>query len=435
LVEQKGLPHSKQAEAGVLGAILHQNEHAFTAMELVRDTDFFEPTNRLIAKEMFALATEGKPIDMTTVSAALDNKLPGFPAQRIAEYLSKLFVFVSDGNKIAQHAKIVRDKAVLRELAAVGLEINAMALSNPRIVEDCCVDAEKRINAVTDRQVSNGFPAIGALASDVGAAMKTRISISGVPSGFIDLDRVTAGWQPAEFSIIAARPSMGKTALAMNMAVHAAKEGRKVAFFTLEMSQEALVTRTIQSEAHVGSLDRSHVYDETECQLIDDAVQFVSLLPIYIEEGALNPVLMRAKLERLIHKVGDIDWVIVDYLQLMHTTARTSNRQEIVSDCARSLQLMSKSLKIPITALAQLNRNAEGRLPTLADLRESGEIEQAADLIAFIYRAEANDPERKNDNSVADIYFAKHKNGASTKVQLLFMPQYVRFENYARPEG
>jgi replicative DNA helicase len=442
-------PHSIEAEQAVLGALLIDNTAFDRIADIVGDADFYRDDHRRIFQHLVKLITSGKAADLLTISESLESSADAGQTGGKA-YVMSLANNTPMAANIRRYAEIVRERAIMRKLVTAGNEIAAVAL-NPlgRDAKEMLDQAESLVFNVAEEGArgSQGF----VVAKDLLSKVIDRISdlhergspdVTGVPTGFKDLDKFTAGLQPGELIIIAARPSMGKTALALNIAEHVALGFEKpVALFSMEMGGEQLVTRLIAS---LGRLNQSDVrvgrLSDDEWNRLTIAMEKVTEAPIHIDETpALTPLEVRARARRLHRQHGPLGLIIVDYLQLMTVPSERGrsdeNRATQVAEITRSLKALAKELHVPVVALSQLNRGLEQRTnkrPMMSDLRESGAIEQDADVILFIYREEVYDKETK-DKGLAEIIIAKQRNGPIGEVKLTFLGPQTRFEDSARP--
>jgi replicative DNA helicase len=434
-------PQNLEAEESVLGAVLLANESIYDALMIIAPEDFYREANRIIFKTMVELADRSQPVDAITLTEALR-------AQSVLEevggaaYIAQLVARVPTAANIAYYARIVREKSVLRRLVGACTGIASEAYERQSDVDEFLDEAEHRIFEIAERRITPAFHKMHDLTKEslkmVEQLYERRELVTGVPTGFVDVDRLTAGLQPSDLIIIAARPSMGKTALALNIAAYAAMEADQpmgVAFFSLEMAKEQLVLRMLCAEARVDSAKvRSGYIRADDFPRLAQAASRLSEAPIYVDDSSdTSPIVLKAKCRRLARERGvNLGLVIVDYLQLMRPSRQAESREREISEISRSLKALAKELKVPVIALSQLNRQVETRAdrrPLLADLRESGAIEQDADVIAFIYRDEVYNKNSK-DVGVAEIIVAKQRNGPVDTVKLTFLPQYTRFENY-----
>ena len=431
-------PQSLEAEESVLGGVLLDNTAIDRVLEFVRPDDFYREAHRRIFRAMLALAEKSEPVDLVTLAEVLRQR---GELQDVggAAHLAELAERVPTAANAAHYAKIVREKAILRSLITTATDIVANGYEDTRDVKDLLDRAEQSIFQISEREVKPAFVRMDSLMTDtfkiVEKLHQQKQAVTGVTSGFADLDHLTAGLQPSDLVIIAARPSMGKTAFALNIAANAAlRGGTGVAVFSLEMSKEQLALRMLCSEARVdlARVRTGHLQPGELGDLAQSAHVLIST-PIYIDDTPAITVLeLRAKSRRLWRDPNSkLGLILVDYLQLMRSSEGKDSREQEISEISRSLKALAKELQVPVIALSQLNRQVESRspaVPRLSDLRESGAIEQDADVIMFIYRDDVynEDSDRKG---TADIIIAKQRNGPIGKVELAFLRQYTRFEN------
>ena len=441
-------PYSAEAEQAVLGAMLLDADAALRAAETLDDWMFYREGHRRLFRVMIGIAKRGDVIDPITLKDELDRKgeLEGVGG---VDYLSYLLDVVPTAANFDYHATIVRDKALLRRLIEVGTQIVQDAYEGKQLAAEVLDSAEQRIFQVAEHRATEGFarlktllwPTMERIESLHGAGQ----TITGIASGFKDLDERTAGFQQSDLVIVAARPSMGKTAFCLNVAQHAAIErGVPVAIFSLEMSKEAIVQRLLTSEARVDAHRlRSGTLRDADYKLLASAAGILSSAPIWIDDSAsLTPLELRSKARR-IKAEQDVGLIIVDYLQLMRSPDQAENRVQEISAISRGLKALAKELHCPVMALSQLSRapeqrGGEHRRPQLSDLRESGAIEQDADVVIFIYRPEmyALPEEREEIAGQTEVIIGKQRNGPTGTVKLFFHNQYTRFDNYsARDTG
>ncbi len=348
---------------------------------------------------------------------------------------------------VAHYARIVRERAVLRSLASIATDIASTAYEAPQNVDEFLDQAEHRIFEISERRIRPSFHAMSDLTREsirmIERLYETKELVTGVPTGFMDLDRITAGFQPSDLVVIAARPSMGKTALALNIAAYASMEADPkvgVAFFSLEMSKEQLVLRMLCSEARVdGSKARAGYLSDRDFPRLVEAAGRLSEAPIFIDDSSdTTAIALKAKCRRLKReRSANLGLVIVDYMQLMRAARPNDSREKEIAEISRSLKALAKELKLPVIALSQLNRAVETRperRPLLADLRESGAIEQDADVVAFIYRDEVYHRDTK-EPGVAEIIIAKQRNGPTDTAKLTWLKEFTRFESYSGESG
>jgi replicative DNA helicase len=437
-------PQSIEAEQSVLGGLLLDNTAWDRIADLLGEQDFYRADHRLIFRHIGALIEGGKPADALTVAESLER------SAKLAEvggnaYLAALVANTPSAAHIRRYAEIVRERAIMRNLAAVGAEI-AESAYNPagRDAKALVDEAESKVFQIAEAGAKSrqGFVRIDRPLTetveriDLLYSREDKSEVIGLATGFLDLDRMTSGLQGGDLVIVAGRPSMGKTSLAMNIAEHAALElKRPVAVFSMEMSGPQLAMRMIGS---IGRLDqhelRTGTFKEDDWSRLVEAVGKLNEAPIYIDDTAgLNALEVRSRARRLHRQCGGLALIVVDYLQLMSASGREENRATEIAEISRSLKGLAKELKIPVIALSQLSRAVESRQdkrPMMSDLRESGSIEQDADLILFIYREEVYNPDTPN-KGVAEIIVAKQRNGPTGKINLTFLGRYTRFENYA----
>lgn len=435
-------PWSNDAEQAVLAAMLLDQDAALKAAELLDDSMFYKEAHRILFRAMAGLTEKGEVIDPVTLREELVRR---GDLDRVGgmEYIAALLDVVPTAANVEAHIRIVRDQAVLRRLVEAATEIIQDVYERKGESGEVLDNAEHRIFQVAQFRRSEDFSRLKELiwpTMERIEQMQGRAgAVTGVPTGFLDLDEKTAGFQRADLVIIAARPSMGKTAFALNVVQHAAIERQiGVAVFSLEMSKEALVQRLLCSEGLVDAqrLRRGALRDDDYPKLAR-AAGLLGTAPIWIDDSAaLTPLQMRSKARRL-KAEHDIGMVVVDYLQLMQGPAQSENRQQEISYISRSLKALAKELDVPVVALSQLSRapeqrGGEHRRPQLSDLRESGAIEQDADLVCFIYRPEMYEKEDKDGNSLegmAELIIGKQRNGPTGIVDLYFKKEYTRFDN------
>src|SRR5437870_513099 len=443
-------PWSNEAEQAVLGAMLLDQDAALKAAEILDDTMFYREGHRLLFRSMLSLTERGDVIDPVTLRDELSRRGDLDRAGGM-EYIAALIDVVPTAANVDYHAKIVRDKAVMRRLVEAATGIIQDIYEGHGTAGEVLDNAEHRVFQVAQSRRAEEFVRIKELIWPTMERIEQLQSgagaLTGVPSGFVDLDRYTAGFQRSDLVIIAARPSMGKTALALNIVQHAAIEhNTPIAFFSLEMSRDQLVQRLLCSEGLVDAqrLRRGQLRDDDYPKLAR-AAGLLGTAPIWIDDSAsLTPLAMRSKARRL-KAEHDIGMVIVDYLQMMQGPSDSESRQQEISFISRSLKALAKELDVPVLALSQLSRapeqrGGEHRRPQLSDLRESGAIEQDADVVCFIYRQEFYDGpvDPKTNESiegVADLIVGKQRNGPTGTVRLFFKKEYTRFDNYTAREA
>jgi len=434
----KGLPSNVEAERSILGAILLDNAVCNQAIELLRRDDFFLDSHRRIFDKMVVLTERLMPIDLITLSDEL-RRAGEFEQIGGATYIASLIDGVPRTDTIEPYAKLVKQKSMLRRLISASQQIVSLAFEEEDDADVIIDKAEQLIFQIAEDRVRQGFQYIGDVAhrrlEQIEQMAGRPEMITGVPTGFTDFDRMTSGLQRQELIVIAARPSMGKTALALNMAQYAAKNANVVGIFSLEMSAEQLVSRLLCSEARVDAHRlRTGYLNREEWARLADALRRLCETKVFIDDSAAVSVMeMRAKCRRLKAEHG-LDLLIIDYLQLMAGRGRIESRQQEVSQISRDLKGLAKELDIPVVALSQLSRAPEQRSehkPQLSDLRESGAIEQDSDVVCFIYREELYNPTDENQGT-AELIIGKQRNGPTGMVQLAFLKEFTRFENMWR---
>ena len=443
-------PWSEEAEISVLSAMLIDGDAVARAVEMVDDGSFYKEANRRVFRAMLRLYSRGEVIDVVTLSDELKSSGELEGAGGMA-YLARLVDAVPTAANIEYHCRILKDKAVLRRLIEAATDIVQEAYEAPAgEVDDTLDRAEQRIFQIAQASERQGFVWIKEILwpafERIEELQRSPGSVTGVASGFPDLDNMTAGFQPGDLVVVAGRPSMGKTALALNFAQHAAIDHDvPVAVFSLEMSKESLVQRLLCAEGRVdsGRLRRGRLQDDEYARLAT-AAGHLNTAPIWIDDTpAISPLEVRAKARRLAAEV-DLGLIIVDYLQLMAGPRNVENRQQEISAISRSLKAVAKELNVPVVSLSQLSRAPEQRTdkrPLLADLRESGAIEQDADLVIFVYREEAYrkdgdllDDKGESLEGRAEIIVGKQRNGPTGTVNLYFHKSYTLFESLAPRE-
>jgi len=440
---QKVPPHNIEAEQSILSAILIENNTLPEVLEILSDQDFYREAHRKIFKAMMELFEKNEPADLVTLTNLLKERgqlgsLGG------ASYLAELVDAVPMAVNAAHYAKIVQEKASLRRLIERAASITTRCFEDKGDVEEILDFAERSIFDISENKIKPSFYTLGEILTDtykaVEEAYENKVLVTGVPTGFQGLDEKTSGFQPGDLIVIAGRPSMGKTALALNMARNASlKTGEPAAVFSLEMSKEQLSLRMLSAEARIDSSRmRGGFLSESDLARINRAAGALYDIPIYIDDSpAISALEIRAKARRMKMDKG-LGLVVIDYLQLMRGRASAERRELEISEISRSLKALAKELNIPVVALSQLNRKVEDRTnkrPVLSDLRESGAIEQDADVILFIYRDEVYHKEEDNPNKgIAELILAKQRNGPIGAVKLAFLDTYTRFEDLAPRE-
>ena len=438
----RAAPWSAEAEQAVLGAMLLDQDAALRASELLEDSMFYREAHRRLFRAMAALTERRTVIDHITLRDELMRR-GELDAAGGLEYLAELVDAVPTAANLEFHARIVKDKAILRRLIEGATAIVTEAYDGKSTAAELLDSAESRIFQISQQRGDEGFTRIKEMLwptmERIETLQKSGKAITGVPSGFTDLDSLTSGFQPSELVVVAARPSMGKTAFCLNIASNAALEGQGVAIFSLEMSKESLVHRMLTAMARVDSqrVRQGSLRDFDFTQLAR-AAGILQSCPIWIDDTpALTLLEMRSKARRL-KAENDLRMVVVDYLQLMRSPEYSENRVQEISDISRSLKALARELEIPVIALSQLSRASEQRggerKPILSDLRDSGAIEQDADLVLFIHRPEYYDREDESKRGLAEVMLSKNRNGPTGDVQLRFSREYTRFDNFSARE-
>jgi len=435
----KTLPHNADAERTVLGAVLVDNAAFNSAAEILSRDDFYREAHRRLFRAMVSLVERRTVIDHITLRDELLRRGELDSAGGL-DYLAELVDAVPTAANLEFHARIVRDKAILRRLIETSTGIITEAYDGHSTATELLDIAESRIFKISQQRGDEGFIRIKEMLwptmERIETLQRSGKAITGVPSGFVDLDGLTSGFQRAELVVVAARPSMGKTAFCLNIAANAASEGQGVAIFSLEMSKESLVQRMLTATARVDShrVRQGSLRDSDFTQLAR-AAGLLQTYQIWIDDTPSITLLeMRSKARRL--KIdNDLKLVVVDYLQLMRSPEYSENRVQEISDISRSLKALARELEIPVIALSQLSRASEQRggerKPILSDLRDSGAIEQDADLVIFIHRPEYYDREDESKRGLAEIMLAKNRNGPTGDVQLKFTREYTRFDSFS----
>lgn len=451
MIEERVPPQNIEAEQAVLGAMLIDKDAIAKASEILTSSDFYREAHRVIFNAMLELYNKNEAVDMVTVTEILkrDNKLEDIGG---LAYITSLANVVLTAANVKYHADIVAEKSVLRQLVRVSTEIAAMGYEANEDVGTLLDTAESRILEISNRKKKADFTPINDVlmesVQNIEKLINNKGGLTGLPSGFADLDKLTSGLHPSDFIILAARPSMGKTALALNIvqnvALRAHKkiggEPRSVAFFSLEMSKEQLVNRMLCAEAGIDS-QRLRVGEmgDKDWDALWGACDLMSKAKIYIDDTAGITVMdMRSRARRLKAEHG-LDLIVVDYLQLMQGSGKRNNsgdRQQEVSEISRSLKALARELDVPVLALSQLSRSVEARQvkrPMLSDLRESGSLEQDADIVAFLYREDYYNPETENKHT--ELIIAKHRNGPVDTVNLFFHKQFTKFVGFSKRDN
>ncbi len=440
-------PHSIEAEQSLLGGLLLDNSAWDRIADIVTESDFYRDDHRRIFRHIARLIERARPADVVTVYESIEKSNEVEQAGGLA-YLGEIANNTPSAANIRRYAEIVRERAVLRRLVTVGDEIAASAL-NPagRDAKTLLDQAEAKVFEIAEAgaRSNQGFVAIQPLLGEVVDRIQELYEqenpsdVTGVPTGFADLDKMTSGLQPGDMIVVAGRPSMGKTAFALNIAEHVGVDlGLPVAIFSLEMSGPQLAMRFLSS---VGRLDAHRIrtgrLNDDEWDKMTVALGKLHGAPIHIDEtGALNVTDLRARARRLARQFGGkLGLIVIDYLQLMTSTRDNENRATEISEISRSIKALAKELQVPVIALSQLSRKVEERndkRPLMSDLRESGAIEQDADIILMMYREEYYKPDTQ-EKGTAEVIIGKHRNGPTGIVRLTFLGEYTRFQSFAQP--
>ncbi|MFQ3549102.1 MAG: replicative DNA helicase [Armatimonadota bacterium] len=452
-------PQNIEAEQSTLGAMMLDRNAIDRATEFLRAEDFYRPAHQIIFDALCSLAEKDSPVDPITLQEELQKKGKLEECGGI-EYLISLVETVPSASNVAYYAQIVERKSILRKLIAAGTEIMGLAHLDDENIDDVTSKAEQIIFEVGQRRIGKDFQSIKNLVMDRWDYIDTRYRERGVPSGtptgFTKIDQITAGLQPNELIILAARPSVGKTALALNMGLNAAKTSKKpTVIFSLEMSADQLVERMMCTIARANAHRlRTGFFQESEWDRLATAANTLYQVPIFIDDTSdINATTMRSKCRRLKSEQGELGLIVVDYLQLMSSHKKSENRVQEISEIARGLKSLAKELHVPVLALSQLSRAVEKRedkRPMLSDLRESGSIEAEADIVMMLYRKEYYDKKEEIDDSqqeseyssssyidgnynmeTIELIIAKHRNGPTGIVKLGFIKDFASFENLA----
>jgi replicative DNA helicase len=429
-------PQALDAEESVLGSILLDNQAINVCLERIRAEDFYKAAHQTIFEAMATLSDKREPIDIVTLGQQL-RAMGQLDAVGGVQTLSYLASAVPNSANVPYYARAIKEMSIRRRLIHESGDIINGAFELEGDIEEFLDSTEQRILGVSDFRVSSSFHRVGDIVQDsiriVEKLYDSKESVTGVPSGLVKLDNMTAGFQASDLVIVAARPSMGKTALVLGWSQFVGIYNRKpVAFFSLEMSKEQLVLRMLCSESRINNSNvRTGNLSERDFARIVDGASRISEAEIFIDDTpAITITELRAKARRL-HRDHQLGMIVVDYLQLLRSPAYSNSREQEISDISRSLKALAKELNVPVIALSQLNRSVESRndkRPMMSDLRESGAIEQDADLIMFIYRDEVYNKETP-DKGVAEIIIAKQRTGPTGAVRVAFSGEYTRFDN------
>lgn len=436
--QQRVPPHDLVSEMSLLGAMLLSRDAIADALEILTPDDFYKPAHSHIFEEIAALDSAGDPADIATVAERLTRagllQAVGGPA-----YLLELQGSTPATSNASRYARTVAELAQLRRIIGAAGEIAELGYSLPDDVEAAVDRAQQLVHDVAERSFTTEGPSWNQSITDFLDELERRMNgdgISGVPSGFIDLDEITTGFRPGQLILIGARPGMGKTSLALGIAMHAAKEGHHSLFFSLEMSRLELMERAMAGEARVDLARLRHgTVVEKDWPRLHEAMGRLADLPLHIEDDPTATVgRIRSVCRRYRRKHGRLDLVVVDYLGLMTPQQKGENRQNDVAEMSRGLKVLARELDVPVIALSQLSRNLEVRAdkrPILSDLRDSGALEQDSDVVLFAYRDEVYKPDSA-DRGTAEVIVAKHRNGPTGVVRLAFLDRYTRFANMMR---
>lgn len=436
---KRSLPHNLEAEKAVIGAMLMDREAIEKTTEILTKEDFYESAYGLLFESILDIYKEEKPVDLITLQNCLkDKKAP--PEISSLEFAKDLVEAVQTSANVKYYAEIVAEKSMLRKLIQMSKEIESSCYLAKEPINKIMDDAEKNIFKVTQKRNTGDFVSMKDVVletlDEIEAASKTHGNVTGIPTGFIDLDYKLAGLHPAQLILIAARPGMGKTAFVLNIAQHLAfKKDKNVALFNLEMGKNELTKRLFALEGMVDSQAlRTGNLQETDWMKLVEAAGVIGKSNLVIDDSSdITVSSMRSKCRKLKMEKG-LDLIIIDYLQLMSGDGKHNSRQEAVAEISRSLKRLARELNVPIIALSQLNRKAEdrdGHEPQLSDLRESGAIEQDADVVMFLYREDYYEKDTENRN-MAKLKIAKQRNGALGTIELVWFPQYTKFADYRK---
>ena len=434
------LPHSVEAEQSVIGAMLMDQEAIIKASEIVTAEDFYQHQYGVMFESMVELFNEGKPVDLVTLQNRLKEKdVP--PEVSSLEFIREIINMVPISPKVGSYAEIVREKAVLRRLIKVNEEIANNCYLGREPLEAILEDTEKRIFGLLQTRNSGDFVPIRQVAlnvlENIEKASKTKDTVTGIPTGFIDLDYKTSGFQPSDFILIAARPSMGKTAFVLNVVDYVSvRRGIPCLVFSLEMSKEQLVNRMLAMESNVDSQKlRTGNLTDSDWDAVVEGIGVIGNSKLLIDDTpGISITELRSKCRKMKLEYG-LSMIIIDYLQLMSGSGRSGdNRQQEISEISRSLKALAREMNAPVVALSQLSRACETRQdhrPMLSDLRESGAIEQDADVVMFLYRDDYYNKDTDTPN-IAEVIIAKQRNGPIGTVNLLWQPEFTKFVDLAR---
>ena len=440
---EQSVPFAEEAEAGIISAMFKDREVIQDIVQLVRDTDFYKPENAILFKAILEIDESGQSVDLVTMTNKLRKENLLEKAGGVF-YLGQIAAAPSTVYNVKQYAKIVQEKSTMRQLIRISEGIRNRCFDDAEPVERILDDAERLVLDISKQRQRNDVTRVDEIVptnlEKIEEAARQEDEITGIPSGFIDLDHMTNGWQRSDMIILAARPAMGKTALCLNMAANAAIDYHyPVAIFSLEMSKEQLVMRMLAAAARIDQKRlRTGQLNADEWGAFMQKIGPLTSAPIYIDDTpAITIRELRAKARRLQSREGYLGLILVDYLQLMGGSGNSENRQQEVSEISRSLKALARELNVPIIALSQLSRTVEqtkDKRPQLSHLRESGSLEQDADIVLFIHREEYYN-EDTDRRGIADVIIAKHRNGPTGTVELAFQNELTRFDNLVHDGG
>ncbi len=430
------LPHDRDAEQSVIGSMLMDKDAIAVASEILIKEDFYEVQYGTLFEAMVDLYNSAKPVDIVTLKAKLATM--DVPEQiSNAEFIADIVNNTNTSANVREYAKIVSDKSILRKLIKANDDINNRCYGQKELTDEILAEAEKKVFNIASRRGGDDFVPIRKIVVDalehINIVSKTRGNVTGVASGFTDLDYKTAGFQPSDLVLIAARPSMGKTAFVLNIAQHICFKDKKcAAIFSLEMSKEQLINRLLSLESRVNSQSiRTGSMTDADWESIIEGAEIIARSRLIIDDTpGISIAELRSKCRRY-HQEHELSIIIIDYLQLMSGNRKAESRQNEISEISRSLKALARELHVPVVALSQLSRAVEKRddhRPMLSDLRESGAIEQDADVVMFLYRDDYYHKESEK-KGIAEVIIAKQRNGPIGTVELVWMPDYTKFAN------
>lgn len=438
MAEGRVPPQSIEAELSVLGAMMLKKEAVTQAIEMLHAHEFYRQAHRAVFEAMEGLVRDGEPVDIVTVTESL-KKSGRLDQVGGVSFLANLTNSVPSTANLAHYAKIVKEKALLRALIDASTEIAGAAYEASEDVARQLDDAEQKILAIAGGRITGSFTPIKEVVFDavdrVSVLARSKGGVTGLSTGLATLDSVTRGLQKSDLIVVAARPAMGKTAFVLNLATHVALQGKTVAFFSLEMPREQLMHRIFCAEGQIDAtrLARGELDDDEWSRLVKVADRMLKA-ELYFDDTSSTTVMdIRTRARRLKSEHG-LDLIAIDYLQLIQAPGRAENRTLAVAEMTRSLKVLARELEVPIIVLSQLSRATEGRSdkrPMLSDLRESGSIEQDADIVMFLYREDYYNQDTENAN-ITELSIAKHRNGATDTLKLFFQKEYTRFRDLAR---